>query len=130
MNIFISYAPENEDLARDLASRLTEAGQQVWYSGGRVLPGDNAASEIGSALESSDAMIVLVTPESMRSEWVRQEINFALGSSKYAGRVIPVLVKPTDEIPWILQKLKSVRAVKNRGEVSRQILTQLQQCEA
>ena len=69
------------------------------------MPGDNAASEISDALEGSDAVIVLVAPESMRSAWVRQEINFALGSPRYAGRLIPVLVKPTDEIPWILQKL-------------------------
>jgi len=127
MKIFISYTSEDEELANDVAARLTEAGHEVWYSGARVLPGDNAALQIGGALEESDAMIVLVSPQAMRSAWVRQEINYALGSPKYAGRVIPVLVEPTDEIPWILEKLKAIRSVGNRGEVSRRILTQLGQ---
>ena len=62
MNIFISYAPGEEDLASHLATRLHDAGHEVWYSGRRVLPGDNIGREVGSALERADAMLVLVSP--------------------------------------------------------------------
>lgn len=80
MKIFLSHAPEDKELARDLATRLSEHGFDVWFDEWQLMPGDNFAKRIGEALEESDAMVVLVSPAAMKSNWVRGEINFALGS--------------------------------------------------
>lgn len=55
-------------------------------------------------------MVVLLSPDSMKSEWVRGEIEYALGSRNYEGRLIPVLVRPTREIPWILREFQILQA--------------------
>jgi len=44
-------------------------------------------------------MIVLLSPEAVQSPNVIHEIGLALGSEKYKGRVLPVLLRPTENIP-------------------------------
>lgn len=126
MRVFLSYDSRDKQLASLLARSLASSGFDVWHHEGRVLPGDNWARKVAEALEHSDAMVVLVSPQSMRSRFVREEINYALGSSKYAGRVVPVLVRPTDEMPWYLKKLSLVRVGKDRAEVGRRVIDALQ----
>ena len=70
-------------------------------------------------------MIVLLSPEGVQSEWMRREIEYALGSRKYEGRLIPVMVRPTSDIPWVLRQFHVVRADKERDE-AKQIVVQLQ----
>jgi hypothetical protein len=66
-------------------------------------------------------MIVLVSPNSMKSESVRQEIEFALGSARYKGRLLPVIVKPAKDMPWILKRFPTVRVEPDFEEAVRQI---------
>ena len=126
MKVFLSYAPDDQDLARDLAIRLREQGYDVWFDEWQILPGDNFFKKMGLALEESDAMIVLVSPAAMKTKSVREEINFALGSQRYAGRLVPVIVEPTDDVPWILERLNSIRSVKNRAQLSRRVVHALE----
>jgi hypothetical protein len=42
-------------------------------------------------------MVVLLTPGALASGWLRQDIEFALGSKKYEGRVFSVFVGPALE---------------------------------
>jgi hypothetical protein len=107
-HVFISAASSDSDMARRLSDLLQRAGLKTWVSTDAVLPGDNWPSEIGSALERSDALVVLISPAAMQSNWVRREITYALGEERFENRLIPVLVKPTprSEIPWALDSLK------------------------
>jgi hypothetical protein len=125
--VFISYARADEDFAKALASQLTKRGLSVWNADDEVLPGDNIWLRIGEALRKSRAMVVLVSPDSMRSENVRHEIEYALGDPNYAGRVFPVQVRPTDDVPWILRKFKSFDARQSAAKVSESIANALNQ---
>src|SRR6266571_1841109 len=100
MQIFLSYVRSDEAFAKALSSQLTKRGLSVWSADDEVLPGDNAWLRAGEALKNSKAMVVLVSPQSMRSEHVRREIEYALGDPNYEGRVFPVQVRPTQNIPW------------------------------
>ncbi|MGC2112420.1 MAG: toll/interleukin-1 receptor domain-containing protein [Candidatus Korobacteraceae bacterium] len=106
MQVFLSYAHPDEALAEALAADLKKRGLSVWSHDAELLPGDNVWLRNGEALENSEAMVVLVSPESMRSEWVRREIEYALGDQKYEGKLFPVQVKPTPSMPWILREFK------------------------
>ena len=58
-------------------------------------------------------MVVLITPHAFESEWLKEEIQYALTSEHYQGRPIPVFLgdeteTPTDA-PWILRKLSPVQ---------------------
>jgi TIR domain len=107
MQIFLSYAQADEAFARALSSQLAKRGLSVWNRGDEVLPGDNIWLRIGEALKKSKAMIVLVSPDAMRSENVGREIEYALGDLNYEGRVFPVTVRRTSDVLWILRKFKT-----------------------
>ncbi len=127
MQIFLSYARADEDFAKALSSQLTRRGLSVWTTDDEILPGDNVWLRIGEALRKSRAMVILVSPDSMRSEYVRHEIEYALGDPNYEGRVFPVQVRPTDDVPWILRKFKSFDARQSAAKVSESIANALKQ---
>ena len=114
MKVFISYSHTDEKLARRVAAILEETGLDVWDDRREIMPGDNWAAKVALALQESDAMVVLLTPEALRSSWVRREIEYALGDKGYSKRLIPVLVSPQEkipegDIPWILRHLESIK---------------------
>jgi hypothetical protein len=127
VQIFLSYDQSDEAFAKSLASQLTRRGLSVWSPDQEVLPGDNVWFRIGEALAKSKAMVVLVSPDSMRSEHVRREIEYALGQPNYEGRLFPVQVRPTDDIPWILRKFKTFDARQSAAKVSESIANALSQ---
>jgi hypothetical protein len=127
MQIFLSHARADEEFAKALSSQLTRRGLSVWSTDDEVLPGDNVWLRIGEALRKSRAMVVLVSPDSMRSENVRHEIEYALGDRNYEGRVFPVQVRPTEDIPWILRKFKSYDAKQSVAKLSQSIANALKQ---
>ena len=106
MQVFISYAQSDKEFALALSSQLAKRGIRVWSVDDQVLPGDNVWLRIGDALKTSRAMIALLSPDSVRSENMRREVEYALGEPNYEGRVFPVMVRPTKDIPWILRKFQ------------------------
>lgn len=121
MKVFLSYAESDRQVAKEIASQLEAGGHDVWSADNALFPGENAALEAGKALDKAEAMVVLISPQAMKSVWVRREIEFALGAAQYRGRLIPVIVKPTADIPWILKKFPSVRIGKHMAEAGREI---------
>ncbi|MEE8522594.1 MAG: toll/interleukin-1 receptor domain-containing protein [Thermoanaerobaculia bacterium] len=113
MNVFLSHAVKDRELARDVAAALASAGLTVWDPASEILPGDNWAEKIGRALEESEAMVVLLTPEALASDSIRRDVEYALGNPRFKERLIPVLSGSLDSpsgegIPWILKRLKTV----------------------
>ena len=123
--IFLSYAQTDRHLAEMLAKDLTAAGFTVW-SDQEIMPGGNWARQVAAALDESEAMVVIVSPAAAKSESVRREIEFALTSPRYAGRLIPVVAKPTSQMPWILDRLRPVSVKKDASGISRQVIEALE----
>jgi len=113
MQVFVSHSHSDSPLAARVSRALRKAGLQVWDPEVHLFLGDNWPAEVGRALEESDAMVVLLTPNSISSPHVKAEMMYALGSKSYRNRLIPVAVGgreqlPTGEIPWIVRKLRWV----------------------
>lgn len=113
MKVFISYAQQDEKLARKIGDGLKQAGLKVSDYRREMLPGELWADKASQALRGSDAMVVLLTPDSTRSELVRSEIEYALKGNIFKNRLIPVIVGPPEKIsrrdvPWILWELRPV----------------------
>jgi hypothetical protein len=123
-NVFISHAAGDSDAARAIAERLKDAGFAVWSTEDALL-GENVLLELGKALEKADAMVILLSPESARSQNLIFELDYVLGSQRFEGRVIPVLLKETDDIPWILRRLEVMRAGKDASRAGRAIADRL-----
>ena len=111
MQVFISHSSKDKQTAQRLAHLLSEAGLRVWIPEDEILPGDNWAKKIGQALEESDLMVVIVTPHAFESEWLKEEIQYALTAGRYKGRLLPVFLgtELPANAPWILRNLNPVR---------------------
>jgi hypothetical protein len=108
MRVFLSHSAETTDLAHEAAKTLREQGLDVWLAEEQILPGDNYAALIAEALESSDAMIVLLSDKPTISSMSSYEMSYALGDRKYKNKVFPLVVTtktafaiPSSLVPWI-----------------------------
>ena len=129
--VFLSHSSEDKTLARKIQIALQGSGLNVWNPDSETFPGDNWAKIRGQALETSNAMIVLLSPESVNSGEVRSDIQYALGNRAYENRLVPVLVGdpqriPQQKIPWILRKSKMITLPdREAGEGFQQIVEAL-----
>jgi hypothetical protein len=94
MKVFISYTQEDKKYASLIADKLREAGHEVWYDRWSLRVGDNLIQKINEGLKETDALIVIVSKNALRSKWVMHEFSaIALGDlSNKKSRIIPVLV--------------------------------------
>jgi len=125
MRVFLSYSPEDKEFAQSLAQELTGSGLRVSMPSNEILPGDNPWLRIGKALEKSHAMVVILSPASVRSSLRQSELEYALGNSKFKKRIFPVLARPTKNIPWILQKFEIYDGKKDKDKVGASIARRL-----
>ena len=126
MKVFISHAAKDRALANELATQLASAGVDVRNPYEDIVPGENWALKVGQALEESDMMVILMTPDARESESLQYEINYALSSLKYKGRLLSVLVGPAVDVPWILLKQPTkqiLSAESDLGEVVDEVLS-------
>lgn len=74
---FISYSHKDEQFAEKLYRALRSRGIKVWYAPEDVLPGKKLHKQIYDAIDTFDRLLVVLSPESMGSEWVTTEIRKA-----------------------------------------------------
>ncbi|HEX4296595.1 MAG TPA: TIR domain-containing protein, partial [Devosia sp.] len=97
-DIFISYKKEERDVAARLATRLVEAGYDVWWDAA-LLAGDHFEDEISSVLANSRAVIILWSRRSVASDWVKAEAE----SARQQKKALPVIIDdlPIDSLPLL-----------------------------
>jgi hypothetical protein len=83
--VFISYSKEHGELTQALAAALSEAGYSVWWDTSLV-SGDDFTSVIAQRLTEAKAVVVVWTPTSVNSDWVKYEAEFG----RRSNRLVPV----------------------------------------
>ena len=107
---FLSYSSENKDVAGRLARNLIENGVDVWYDQWQMKPGDSLRRKIDEGIERAGFFLVLLTPESLASEWVATELDAGM-VRRIQGycRLIPILRGiQREEVPATLQGIRWV----------------------
>jgi hypothetical protein len=79
--IFISYAHRDSNLVFPEIKKMHERGVRIWFDGG-IEPGNEWPEDIANALINSDCFVVFISPFSVESINVRNEINFAINKKK------------------------------------------------
>lgn len=102
--IFISYSRKDTDFVRKLAGDLETAGYDVWWDITDLQGGDDWVNTIPQAISSSQYVIVVLTPNSIESEWVRKEYTQALSLRK---KIIPIMLTSCD-VPFALNTINFV----------------------
>jgi hypothetical protein len=118
--VFLSYARPDRDPAQKIGHHLRQAGFDIWDPEEEILPGADWSADLKIALDSADAVVVFISPEGMASRSVSYEIQYALGAKHLRRRLIPVVMRPTKDAPWILESLESV-TYQNPAKTGRQI---------
>ena len=74
---FMSYSREDTAKQRRIVKELRERGINIWVDIENLTPGTPTwEREIEKAIRGATGIIVLLSPESNNSEWVRREISF------------------------------------------------------
>ena len=105
--IFISYSRKDIDFVRKLAGDLEKANYDVWWDITDLRGGDEWVTRIAAAIEASETVIVVLSPDSFQSEWVRKEYTQAIGLHK---RIIPIMFMPSP-VPFALNTINYVSFV-------------------
>ena len=101
-DIFISYKREDKHLAEDTIHQLQEAGFSVWYDE-RITPHTSWDETIEAEIAAAKAVVVLWTPRSVTSEWVRTEADYA----KEKGKLVPVMLEACS-VPLAYRRTQTV----------------------
>ncbi len=87
-DIFISYSREDRSAARHFAECLTHAGFNVWWDAA-LRSGETFDEVIEKELRAAKAVVVLWSPRSVASRWVRAEATLADRFNK----LVPVIIE-------------------------------------
>ena len=88
---FISYSREDTVKQGRVVRELRERGLNIWVDIENLTPGTPTwEREIERAIRGATGIIVLLSPESNNSEWVRREISFG---EQHRKRIFPVLIE-------------------------------------
>jgi hypothetical protein len=96
--LFLSYAAKDKIYARRLAEELEKTGASVWFDEWELQIGDSLRQKIDEAIAISDYLLILLSPNSVNSNWIQAEWRAALSNelNNRAVTVIPVLVEDCD----------------------------------
>ena len=79
--IFVSYAHRDSTAVFEVLTELQKRGYRLWYDDG-IAPGSEWPEDIAQHLDAAAMVISFVTPNSMKSQNCRREINFSLTREK------------------------------------------------
>lgn len=103
LKIFISYARSDSKDAERIVEALHDSNVTGWGDIADIAAGDSVASAVRKAIVNSSAVLVLLSPRALHSEWVQFEIGAAEALKK---NIIPIIVAGTDlelQVPDILK---------------------------
>jgi hypothetical protein len=102
--IFISYSRKDIGFVRKLAGDLEKVGYDVWWDLTDLRGGDDWPRVIPAAIESSQYIIVVLSPNSAVSDWVEKEYTQALGLRK---KIIPIMLARSS-VPFALNTINYI----------------------
>ena len=98
MKIFLSFAEGDHRLIHVLSGILAEAGIDVLVATKLLSPGMRLDEKVKSMIGKAHCVLVILTPKSLRSHWVQQEI----GCAKALGKHIVPLKTGITRLPAML----------------------------
>ena len=90
-DVFLSYARQDADVARRFADSFQASGFSVWWDDA-LRSGETFDETIERALREAKAVVVLWSPRSVLSRWVRAEATHADRNRT----LVPVMIESCD----------------------------------
>lgn len=96
--VFISYSRKDLAFVEQLAADLKAAGLNVWYDLSRLEAGDTWPEEIQFAIDASNIFVIVISPDSIVSRWVRKEFLYASSNNK---KIVPLFYRNCKLPLWL-----------------------------
>lgn len=105
--VFLSHSSQDNEFVRKLAEDLKSQGIQVWFDEWEIKVGDSLNNKIAEGITSSGWLVIILSQNSVKSAWVKKELNAALESELKREQVfiLPAIIEDC-EIPLFLQDKK------------------------
>src|SRR5688572_6184290 len=104
MSTFISYSRAHSAFVVRLARDLKSAGFDVWLDQLDIPKGARWDDAIEAAVEKSSTFMIVLSPESIESQNVKDELSYAIDAGKH---ILPVVIQPCN-IPLRLRRFQYV----------------------
>lgn len=95
---FLSYAYEDKAFAQRIYDDLQEVGVRCWLDAHQIKAGDRIYDAIDRAIRVHDKLLLILSERSVRSEWVRKEMEIALGLEKAGSRTVLFPLRVDDAV--------------------------------
>jgi len=108
--VFLSHSSKDRKVVAKIAETLRAHGIPVWYGETNLRGAQQWHDEIGKALARCDWFLIVLSPSSVRSQWVKRELHYALRDERYEDRIMPVLHRACDssKLSWTLAGFQTV----------------------
>lgn len=120
---FLSYSSDDKEFAAKLAGDLRREGVDVWFDTWEISAGDSLIQKIFfEGLANCDVFLILLSNNSVKSKWVKEELDSAV-VRKIEGvtKIIPLIIDKCD-IPISLRALKWVNLSEKYDEGIRGVI--------
>src|SRR3954464_15644557 len=104
MQVFICYSRGDQDFARQLVEDLAQYDLEVWMDIHSIPHGSNWDAEVQKGLDSSDMLLVLLSPSSVASQNVADEWSYFIEKNK---PIVPLMIEPC-EVPFRISRRQCV----------------------
>lgn len=90
VSVFLSHNKADKPFVRHLASDLDSQGLRYWLDEAEIKTGESLIEKIREGIDNVDYVAVVLSPDSVASEWVRREVDVAM-NQEIAGKKVKVL---------------------------------------
>src|SRR5260221_4303392 len=91
--VFLSHSSKDRSFASKVAKQIRGHGIPVWYSETNIVGAQQWHDEIGEALKRCNWFVLILSPYSVKSTWVKNELIFALDHHRYKRKIVPLLYR-------------------------------------
>jgi hypothetical protein len=108
--LFLSHSSKDRRFVGRLETVFQRHRIPYWYGPSHIKAATQWHDEIGKALTRCDWFMVVLSPNSVHSKWVKRELLYALESGHYGERIVPVVYEHCKwkRLSWTLGSLQMV----------------------
>lgn len=98
---FISYSSKDKKFAEKLHADLQARGVNVWFAPHDMMIGARIRPTIDASIQSYDKLLLILSKDSVTSQWVEQEVETALAKERELGTTALFPIRLDDSIMGI-----------------------------
>ncbi len=104
MRIFVNYAQADTEIVEQVVEMLAEEGHSLALED-KLMPGDNWSEKLAAAIESADALLYAISPDSLTVDWC----EWCYAKAVEIGKpVIPALLRESASLPPALTSFRYI----------------------